>query len=84
MATIDQLTTQRDALMAQLSAPSTIRHSDGRQITNRSVDEIRKALAAINEQIDALSNSASRVSVAQHKRGDGPFGPSWPPPASDL
>lgn len=75
--TAQQIQTQIDALVVALGSPSlSTRFADGRMVTFRSVDEIRSALAELNNQMDIASGGASRVGFAQHKRGDGPSGPT--------
>jgi hypothetical protein len=54
-----------------------VRYSDGRSVTYRSIEDLRKAKAEIEEDIRELSGgSGSRVRLAQHRRGDGPTGPT--------
>ena len=46
-------------------------------MTYRTIDELRKAKAEIEEDIREMSGgSGGRVRLAQHKRGDGPSGPT--------
>jgi len=76
--TVDQLQAQLDSLNAELgSATAEVRGADGRSIRKRSIDEILKAKAAVEDMIrEASGSTGSRVSFAQHKRGDGPDGPT--------
>jgi hypothetical protein len=76
--TIPQLQSNLDAINQALGNPTLrVRFPDGREVTYRSVDELRKAKAEIEEDIrQASGKSGSRTTLAQHKRGDGPGGPS--------
>ena len=67
-----------DAINQALGSPTLkVRFSDGREVTYRSVDDLRKAKAEIEEDIrQASGRTGSRVRFAQHKRGDGPTGPT--------
>ena len=76
--TIQQLQANLDAVNQALGNPTLrVRFPDGREVTYRSVDELRKAKAEIEEDIrEASGQTGSRVRFAQHKRGDGPTGPT--------
>ena len=76
--TVPQLQSNLDAINQALGNPTLrVRFPDGREVTYRSVDELRKAKAEIEEDIrQARGKSGSRTTLAQHKRGDGPGGPS--------
>ena len=76
--TIPQLQANLDAVNQALGNPTLkVRFPDGREVTYRSVDDLRKAKAEIEEDIRQTSGKpGSRVTLAQHKRGDGPTGPS--------
>jgi hypothetical protein len=76
--TVPQLQSNLDAINQALGNPTLkVRFPDGREVTYRSVDELRKAKAEIEEDIrQASGKSGSRTTLAQHKRGDGPGGPS--------
>jgi hypothetical protein len=76
--TIQQLQSNLDAINQALGSPTLkVRFQDGREVTYRSVDELRKAKAEIEEDIrKASGGTGSRVRFAQHKRGDGPTGPT--------
>ena len=76
--TIQQLQANLDAINQALGSPTLkVRFSDGREVTYRSVDDLRKAKAEIEEDIrQASGRTGSRVRFAQHKRGDGPVGPT--------
>jgi len=76
--TIQQLQSNLDAVNSALGNPTLrVRFPDGREVTYRSVDELRKAKAEIEEDIrQASGQTGSRVTLAQHKRGDGPSGPA--------
>lgn len=76
--TMQQLRANLDAINQALGNPTLrVRFSDGREVTYRSVDELRKAKAEIEEDIrQASGQTGGRVTLAQHKRGDGPTGPA--------
>ena len=76
--TIRQLQANLDAVNQALGNPTLqVRFPDGRQVTYRSVDDLRKAKAEIEEDIRRTSGqTGSRVTLAQHQRGDGPTGPT--------
>jgi hypothetical protein len=76
--TIQQLQANLDAVNQALGNPTLqVRFPDGRQVTYRSVDDLRKAKAEIEEDIREMSGGpGGRVRLAQHKRGDGPTGPT--------
>jgi hypothetical protein len=73
--TLQQLQAARDALVTSLGAPAEVHFSD-HSVRNRSIAEIRAAISEVDDQIALLGGAASRVSLAQHKRGDGPSGPT--------
>jgi hypothetical protein len=76
--TLAQLQANLDAINQAIGDPIwRSRTSDGREVTGRTIDELRKAKAEIEEDIREMSGaSGSRVRLAQHKRGDGPIGPT--------
>ena len=76
--TLAQLQANLDAVNTAIGDPTlTVRYSDGRSVTYRSIEDLRKAKAEIEEDIRELSGgSGSRVRLAQHRRGDGPSGPT--------
>ena len=76
--TIQQLQANLDAVNQALGNPTLkVRFPDGREVTYRSVDDLRKAKAEIEEDIRQTSGKpGSRVTLAQHQRGDGPTGPT--------
>jgi hypothetical protein len=76
--TLAQLQANLDAVNTAIGDPTlTVRYSDGRSVTYRSIEDLRKAKAEIEEDIRELSGgSGSRVRLAQHRRGDGPTGPT--------
>jgi hypothetical protein len=76
--TIQQLEANLDAVTQAIGGPTLkVRLPDGREVTYRSVDELLKAKAAIEEDIWKTSGqTGSRVRFAQHQRGDGPTGPT--------
>jgi hypothetical protein len=84
--TLAQLQAQYDALeTAYYSGALVVRFADGRSVQYHIRREMKEALSRLESRI-AETNGAtpSRVGLAQHKRGDGPFGPGWPPPARDI
>ena len=76
--TLAQLQANLDAINQAIGDPTwRARMSDGREVTGRTIDELRKAKAEIEEDIREMSGgSGGRVRLAQHKRGDGPSGPT--------
>ena len=76
--TVQQLQANLDAINQALGNPTIkVRFPDGREVTGRPVDELRKAKAEIEEDIRRASGqTGSRVRFAQHQRGDGPTGPT--------
>lgn len=69
--TIQQLQSNLDAVNVALGNPTLrVRFPDGREVTYRSVDELRKAKAEIEEDIrQASGRTGNRVTLAQHQRG---------------
>ena len=76
--TIQQLQANLDTINQAIGSPTLkVRFPDGREVTYRSTDDLRKAKAEIEEDIRELTGgSGSRVRLAQHRRGDGPTGPT--------
>jgi len=76
--TLAQLQANLDAVNSAIGDPTLrVRFPDGREVTYRTIDELRKAKAEIEEDIRELSGgTGSRVRFAQHQRGDGPTGPT--------
>jgi len=76
--TIQQLQANLDSITEAIgNRVLKVRRPDGSEVTYRSVDELLKAQAAIEEQIrKASGGTGGRVRFAQHKRGDGPTGPT--------
>ena len=76
--TLAQLQANLDAVNSAIGDPTLrVRFPDGREGTYRTIDELRKAKAEIEEDIREMSGGpGSRVRLAQHKRGDGPTGPT--------
>ena len=74
----DQIEVDRDTLNAAKARPEKIaQFSDGRRVQYRDMDELLKAIAATEEELrKATGGTGSRVRFAQHKRGDGPTGPT--------
>ena len=75
---VDQIQSDLDVLNAAKARPEKIVHfPDGRRVQYREMDELLKAIAATEEELrKASGGSGSRVRFAQHKRGDGPTGPT--------
>jgi hypothetical protein len=76
--TLAQLQANLDAINTAIGDPTLrARFSDGREVQYRSIEELRKAKAEIEEDIRELSGGpGGRVRLAQHKRGDGRSGPT--------
>jgi len=76
--TVEQTQADLDTLNAAKSNPvELVRFPDGREVRYRSTDELLKAIAATEEELrKAQGGSGGRVRFAQHKRGDGPTGPT--------
>jgi hypothetical protein len=73
--TLVQLQANLDAINTAIGDPTLrVRFPDGREVQYRTIDELRKAKAEIEEDIREMSGG--RVRLAQTKRGDGPSGPS--------
>jgi hypothetical protein len=75
---VDQIQSDLDALNAAKARPEKIvQFPDGRRVQYRDMDELLKAIAATEEELrKATGGPGSRVRFAQHKRGDGPTGPT--------
>lgn len=75
---VDQLQALRDSLVQQLgSAVEAARKADGSSVNFRPIPDLVKAIEAMDEEIlKAQGGSSSMSKLAQHKRGDGPPGPS--------
>ena len=75
--TTDQVKANLDQLrLAMLSGTLEVQFSDGKRQRFQSTGDILKAIAAGEEMLrDIAGQTESRVSYAQHKRGDGPGGP---------
>ena len=53
---------------------SRVRYPDGRDVTYRSMDELLKAKGDIENQIRTYGGASdSKSTLAQHRRGDGPW-----------
>lgn len=76
--TIEKIQADLDALNAAKARPEKlVQFTDGRRVEYRDTDELLKAVAATEEELRKASGGAgSRVRFAQHKRGDGPTGPT--------
>jgi hypothetical protein len=75
---VDQIQADLDALNAAKARPEKlVAFPDGRRVQYRDMDELLKAIAATEEELrKASGGTASRVRFAQHKRCDGPTGPT--------
>ena len=76
--TADQIQADLDTLNAAKARPEKlVQFPDGRRVQYRDMDELLKAIAATEEELrKAIGGTGSRVRFAQHKRGDGPTGPT--------
>ena len=76
--TIDQIQADVDTLHAALGRPEkVVVFPDGRRVEYLDTDAKLKAIAGLEEELrKAQGGAGSRVRFAQHKRGDGPTGPS--------
>ena len=76
--TVEQIQADLGTLNAAKSNPlELVRMPDGREVRYRGMDELLKAIAATEEELrKASGGTGSRVRFAQHKRGDGPTGPT--------
>ena len=77
---LSELQDLRDTIVRAIGDPTLrARTSDGRELLYRTIDEAKTALGIIDDEIRSAGGTASRsVSLAQHKRGDGPSGPGAP------
>ena len=75
---VDQIQADLDTLNAAKSNPlELVRMPDGREVRYRSMDQLLKAIAATEEELRKVTGgTGGRVRFAQHKRGDGPTGPT--------
>jgi hypothetical protein len=75
---VDQIQADLDTLNAVKARPEKlVQFPDGRRVQYRDMDELLKAIAATEEELrKATGGAGSRVRFAQHKRGDGPTGPT--------
>ena len=78
--TLQQLQSMLDAINTELgNVVGTIRTADGRSQTSKPVAELLKAKADIEDQIRSYGGTnASKSTLGQHRRGDGPWGPGFP------
>ena len=76
--TVQQIQADLDTLNAAKARPEKlVQFPDGRRVEYRDMDELLKAIAATEEELrKATGGTGSRVRFAQHKRGDGPTGPT--------
>jgi len=76
--TVDQIQADLDTLNAAKARPEKlVVFPDGRRVQYREMDELLKAIAATEEELrKATGGTGSRIRFAQHKRGDGPTGPT--------
>jgi hypothetical protein len=75
---VQQIQSDLDTLNTAKANPTKlVQFPDGRRVQYRDMDELLKAIAATEEELRKASGAAgSRVRFAQHKRGDGPTGPT--------
>ena len=75
---VQQIQADLDTLNAAKARPEKlVQFPDGRRVQYRDMDELLKAIAATEEELrKATGGTGSRVRLAQHKRGDGPTGPT--------
>lgn len=76
--TPDQVLAQLDTLrMAYLSGNLEVRFSDGKSMRYQSTQQILIAIQTGEDWLRQMGGQQpTRVTFAQHKRGDGPCGPS--------
>lgn len=78
---LSELQDQRDAAArAAISPIFSARMSDGRMVVYKSQADAERAVAFADAEIAKATGgiSGNRVSLAQHRRGDGPSGPGFP------
>lgn len=75
---VEQIQADLDTLNAAKARPEKlVAFPDGRRVQYRDMDELLKTVAATEEELrQAMGGTGSRVRFAQHKRGDGPTGPT--------
>ena len=75
---VQQIQADLDTLNAAKARPEKlVQFPDGRRVQYRDMDELLKAIAATEEELrKASGGTGGRVRFAQHKRGDGPTGPT--------
>lgn len=75
---VQQIQADLDTLNAAKSNPvEIVQMPDGRRVQYRDMDQLLKAITATEEELrKAAGGTGSRVRFAQHKRGDGPTGPT--------
>ena len=75
-----QLQAQLDALNIEIGgAVSSVRFPDGREIRKRPMQELLLAKADLEDRIRTYGGSnASKSTLGQTRRGDGPCGPGFP------
>jgi hypothetical protein len=66
--TVEQLVSEREKLLAQLSGPAALRFGE-RSLSNRTPDEIRAAIAHLDAEIAKLQSPQPTVFTIQTKRG---------------
>jgi hypothetical protein len=80
--TLAQLQADLAAINAALADPVLRCHyPDGRDVTFRSTQELLLAKADKEDEIRCFGGArASKSTLAEHRRGDGPYGPGFPGP----
>jgi hypothetical protein len=80
--TLPQLQAMSDALLQAIgNAVLSVRYPDGRTVTFRTMKDLLDAKSAIDDAIRTYGGaSASKSTLGQTRRGDGPTGPGFPGP----
>ena len=74
--TLVQLQALLQQIVFQLANPESVRFPDGRQITQRPVGDLLKALGELEDMILTFGGTRqSKSTLGQTRRGDGPAGP---------
>lgn len=77
---LTELQSMRDTIVRAIGNPTLrAKGPDGREVQYRTMEEAKVALGLLDDEIRKTGGGTSRsVSLAQHKRGDGPEGPGAP------
>jgi hypothetical protein len=78
--TLPQLQANLDTINEAIgNSVMRVRYPDGREVTYRAMHELLAAKDDIEDQIRTFGNtSASKSTLGQTRRGDGPPGPGFP------